>query len=72
MKRFANLFTYETCLGGGNYKNCKLIQNADIHALDGEFFETIIVDFEKSEIYFFEKIDNHIPRFTLHFKINYY
>lgn len=76
MKRFGNLFMYETTNFDGRYKNCKLLE--DVVTKDGhtfafacEVFPTIIVDMNMSEIYFFEEFDDHDPIFTIHFKISY-
>lgn len=76
-KRFANLFAYESSNFEGRYRNCKLLEDvyhADkkhVFAMTGEFFSAIIVDMDASEIYFFEEFDDHVPIFTLHFKISY-
>lgn len=74
MKRFANLFSYETSNFEGRYRNCRLLEDVPsggghTFALAGEFFNAIIVDFENSEICFFEEFDDHVPIFTLHFNI---
>ena len=78
MKRFSNLFVYETTNFDGRYRNCKLLEDIPIgvgkhvYALTGEVFPTVIVDMDASEIHFFEEFDDHVPIFTLHFKCTYY
>ena len=76
MKRFANLFMYETTNFVGRYRNCKLLDDVPssgghFFALAGEVFSAIIVDFENSEIHFFEEFDDHVPIFTIYFKLGY-
>ena len=76
MKRFGNLFMYETTNFDGRYRNCKLLEDivstdGHVFALSCEVFPTIIVDMNTSEIYFFEEFDDHVPVFTIHFKISY-
>lgn len=76
MKRFANLFLYETTNFDGRYRNCKLLQDIPMiggkhfYAFEGEVFPTIIVDFENSCVCFFEEFDDHVPIFTIRFKIS--
>lgn len=77
MKRFSNLFVYEKTDFQGTFTNCKLLEDIfhenskHIFAMTGEVFPTIIVNIEKSEIYFFEEFDNQMPMFSIHFKICY-
>lgn len=74
MKRFANLFSYETSNLEGRFRNCRLLQDVPsggghMYALAEEFFNVITVDFENLEICFFEEFDDHVPIFTVHFNI---
>lgn len=76
MKRFANLFIYETTNFDGRFRNCKLLEDVPsesgfIYAFAGDVFTAINVDFENSEIFFFEEFDDHVPIFTIPFNINY-
>lgn len=78
MKKFANLFSYETTNFDGRYRNCTLLE--DVHypnsksavfALAGEVFPTVIVDLNTCDVYFFEEFDDHVPMFTIKFKFSY-
>jgi hypothetical protein len=77
MKRFSNLFTYETTNFYGRYRNCTLLtdvplgKSKHVYALAGEVFSAVVVNLEESEIYFFEEFDDHVPIFTIHFKLEY-
>lgn len=76
MKRFGNLFMYQTTQFDGRYMNCKLLEDVisndgHIFAFACETFSMIFVDLNASEIHFFEEFDEHIPIFTIHFKISY-
>jgi hypothetical protein len=77
MKRFSNLFVYETTNFQGEYKNCRLLEDVyhmnskHVFAFVGETFPTIVVDIDNSEIYFFEEFDEYVPMFTVHFKMTY-
>jgi hypothetical protein len=85
MKRFSNLFVYESTNFHGVYKNCKLLEDVPYHgpssrindpfshtyAFAGEVFPTVIVDLEASEIRFFEEFEDQNPVFTIHFKVSY-
>lgn len=75
MKRFANLFMYETTNFDGRYRNCKLLEdirlsNGHVYALTGEVFPTIIVDLDNCDISFFEEFDDHVPIITIKFKLS--
>ena len=75
MKRFANLFVYETTNFYGRYRNCKLLEDirlpsGHIYALTGEVFPTILVDLDNRDISFFEEFDDHIPIITIKFKLS--
>ena len=76
MKRFGNLFMYETTQFDGTYTNCKLLEDVistdgHVYAMACEVFPVIFVNMNTSEILFFEEFDTHIPVFTIHFKISY-
>lgn len=73
MKRFGNLFMYETTNFDGCYRNCKLLEDVvsndgHIFAMACEVFPTIVVNMDASEIYFFEEFGDY---FTIHFKMCY-
>ena len=75
MKRFANLFLYETTNFDGRYRNCKLLEdirlpNGHVYALVGEVFPTIIVDLDNCDMSFFEEFDDHVPIITIKFKLS--
>lgn len=78
MKKFANLFSYETVnFDGGRYTNCILLEDVhypnskSVYALAGEIFPTILVDLNTCDLYFFEEYDENIPAFTIKFKLVY-
>ncbi len=77
MRRFSNLFVYESTTFDGVYRDCKLLEDIyhtntkHVYALTGEMFPVIIVNIDTSEIHFYEEFDLDVPIFTLHFKLQY-
>lgn len=72
---FGNLFRYESTDFQGRYVDCTLLEDVPaaghLYAMAGETFPCVIVDLNRCEMLFFEEFEEHVPMFTIHFKMSY-